>query len=61
MASLVCKKCGKKKGLLGGMLEPWYSCPNCGIICNDCDSRGGFLGLGAKVCSECGEKLKPIK
>lgn len=61
MAKLICKKCGKTKSLFSGFFEPWHRCPKCGIICNECDARGGFLGLGSKVCSKCGSKLSPIK
>ena len=64
MARLKCAKCGKEKGLFSGMVEPWYRCPNCGVICNDCDSGssvGAALGVSKKRCSKCGDELQALK
>lgn len=64
MAKLKCAKCGKEKGLFGGLIEPWYRCSNCGVICNNCDAGstlGSHLGVSSKRCTKCGDKLEMMK
>lgn len=63
MAKLKCSNCGKDKGLLAGLGEPWYRCSKCGVICNKCDTGstlGNMLGVSKKRCPKCGLELKPL-
>jgi len=57
MARIKCAKCKREKKFLEIRLEGWYRCPKCGPICNDCDAKSGFMGLGDKKCPICGRTL----
>jgi hypothetical protein len=56
-----CTICGSKRWLWKDVVEPWYNCPQCGVVCNQCDKRSGFLGTGPKKCKKCDSTLTPMK
>jgi hypothetical protein len=54
---LVCSICGRAKGRLAEIFIPWFRCDKCGVVCNQCDARGGFLNLGKVSALSAAEKL----